>query len=158
MARFSAPRGFGAAEVHNVANKSVEAVRVRNLEDVGPSPCAGKKSTWGRRGSANVHLKPAKKASVRSAIAAAWLKAAPEGLAEQLDANRPRQSYPSHLAQLWVELFLPVEAQGNGYANMQRRQRLELRPLLPTRMNTGLPDKERHDRIVIRWVRMELRF
>jgi hypothetical protein len=41
------------------------------------------KGGWGRQGATQVRLKTAKKASVRSALLAAWRKVAPKSLAEQ---------------------------------------------------------------------------
>ena len=38
------------------------------------------KGTWGRKGCTSVCLKPAKKSTVRRALAAAWSLAAPENL------------------------------------------------------------------------------
>jgi hypothetical protein len=42
---------------------------------------------WGFRGATYVHLKPAKKAIVRTALAAAWLNTAPKPLAKKFEAT-----------------------------------------------------------------------
>jgi hypothetical protein len=49
------------------------------------NPCAG---SWGRRGCTNVHLKAAKKPTLRRALEAAWRLAAPQTLTRQFDENR----------------------------------------------------------------------
>ncbi|HKD73379.1 MAG TPA: hypothetical protein VKB61_14665, partial [Candidatus Acidoferrum sp.] len=49
------------------------------------------KGAWGRKGCTSVCLKPAKKSTVRRALAAAWSLAAPEDLCGASNAN-------SHLA------------------------------------------------------------
>ena len=49
------------------------------------------KGAWGRKGCTSVCLKPAKKSTVRRALAAAWSLAAPEDLSGASNAN-------SHLA------------------------------------------------------------
>jgi hypothetical protein len=48
-----------------------------------PKVFAPVKGGWGRKGATNVILKPAKKASVQRALAAAWSLAAPKKLAKQ---------------------------------------------------------------------------
>jgi hypothetical protein len=45
------------------------------------NPCNG---AWGRRGCTNVHLKPAKKATIRRALLAAWQLAAPKRIADSI--------------------------------------------------------------------------
>jgi hypothetical protein len=45
------------------------------------------KGGWGRKGATNVKLRPAKSASVRSALAAAWCNTAPKQLARKFEAN-----------------------------------------------------------------------
>jgi hypothetical protein len=45
------------------------------------------KGGWGRKGSTNVKLRPAKAASVRSALAAAWCNTAPKPLARKFEAR-----------------------------------------------------------------------
>lgn len=49
------------------------------------NPCAG---AWGRRGCTNVHLKSARKPTLRRALEAAWRLAAPEPLYRQFNENR----------------------------------------------------------------------
>jgi hypothetical protein len=44
------------------------------------SPCAG---AWGRRGATSIRLKAARKPTVRRALQAAWLLAAPKSLTSQ---------------------------------------------------------------------------
>jgi hypothetical protein len=44
------------------------------------SPCAG---AWGRRGATSVRLKTARKPTLRRALTAAWLLAAPKSLSSQ---------------------------------------------------------------------------
>ena len=46
------------------------------------------KGAWGRRGFTNVHLRAAKKATTRRALAAAWRNAAPKRVAEQFEARK----------------------------------------------------------------------
>jgi len=46
------------------------------------NPCSG---AWGRRGCTNVRLKSARKATLRRALRAAWLLAAPKALASKLE-------------------------------------------------------------------------
>ncbi len=48
-------------------------------------PCAG---AWGRRGATSVRLKAARKHTVRRALLAAWLLAAPKSLASQFKEDR----------------------------------------------------------------------
>lgn len=48
-------------------------------------PCAG---AWGRRGATSIRLKAARKHTVRRALLAAWLLAAPKVLASQLKEDR----------------------------------------------------------------------
>ena len=48
-------------------------------------PCAG---AWGRRGATSVRLKAARKHTVRRALPAAWLLAAPKSLASQFKEDR----------------------------------------------------------------------
>jgi hypothetical protein len=48
-------------------------------------PCAG---AWGRRGATNVHLKTARKHTVRRALLAAWFLAAPKALSGQFKEDR----------------------------------------------------------------------
>ncbi|HXQ25251.1 MAG TPA: MmcQ/YjbR family DNA-binding protein [Candidatus Acidoferrales bacterium] len=50
-----------------------------------PSVFVPVKGGWGRRGATNVRLKAAKKASVRTALIAAWRNTAPKRLAAQLE-------------------------------------------------------------------------
>lgn len=45
------------------------------------------KGGWGRRGATSMRLKAANKATLRSALVAAWRNAAPKRLAEQFDGN-----------------------------------------------------------------------
>lgn len=45
------------------------------------------KGGWGRKGATNVKLRAAKKASVRSALAAAWCNVAPKRLAKEFEAG-----------------------------------------------------------------------
>jgi hypothetical protein len=45
------------------------------------------KGGWGRKGATNVKLRPAKAATVRSALAAAWCNRAPKQLARKFEAN-----------------------------------------------------------------------
>ncbi|MGH9717834.1 MAG: MmcQ/YjbR family DNA-binding protein [Candidatus Acidiferrales bacterium] len=45
------------------------------------------KGGWGRKGAMNVKLRPAKTASVRSALAAAWCNTAPKHLAKKFEAS-----------------------------------------------------------------------
>jgi hypothetical protein len=45
------------------------------------------KGGWGRKGATNVKLRPAKVASVRTALAAAWANAAPKYLAKKFEAQ-----------------------------------------------------------------------
>jgi hypothetical protein len=45
------------------------------------------KGGWGRKGATNVKLRPAKTASVRSVLAAAWCNTAPKGLAQKFEAK-----------------------------------------------------------------------
>jgi hypothetical protein len=52
-----------------------------------PKVFAPVNGAWGRRGATHVHLKAAKKASVRRALAAAWRNTAPKGLAEKFEAT-----------------------------------------------------------------------
>ena len=47
-----------------------------------PEVFAPVKGGWGRRGATNVNLRPAKTASVRTALATAWRNVAPRKLAE----------------------------------------------------------------------------
>jgi hypothetical protein len=47
-------------------------------------PCAG---AWGRRGATSIHLKAARKPTVRRALRAAWLLTAPKSLTRKLSAN-----------------------------------------------------------------------
>jgi hypothetical protein len=47
-------------------------------------PCTG---AWGRRGATNVRLKAARKHTVRRALRAAWLLAAPKSLASRLKSD-----------------------------------------------------------------------
>ena len=47
-------------------------------------PCAG---AWGRRGATSVRLKAARKHTVRRALLAAWLLAAPKTLSRQFKEN-----------------------------------------------------------------------
>lgn len=46
------------------------------------NPCSG---AWGRRGCTNVRLKSARKPTLRRALRAAWLLAAPKALASKLE-------------------------------------------------------------------------
>jgi hypothetical protein len=55
-----------------------------------PMGFAPVKGGWGKRGATNVLLKSAEKASVREALIAAWCKAAPKTLSQQLQAPLPR--------------------------------------------------------------------
>ena len=48
-------------------------------------PCAG---AWGRRGATSVRLKPARKLTVRRALLAAWLLAAPKSISKEFMENR----------------------------------------------------------------------
>jgi hypothetical protein len=48
-------------------------------------PCAG---AWGRRGATSVRLKAARKLTVRRALLAAWLLAAPKSLSSQFKEDR----------------------------------------------------------------------
>lgn len=50
-----------------------------------PSAFVPVKGGWGRRGATNVRLKSATKASVRTALNAAWRNRAPKNLARQLE-------------------------------------------------------------------------
>ena len=50
-----------------------------------PSVFVPVKGGWGRRGATNVRLKGAKKASVRTALVAAWQNTAPKRLAAQFE-------------------------------------------------------------------------
>jgi hypothetical protein len=52
-----------------------------------PKVFAPVKGGWGRKGATNIILKPARKASVRRALAAAWSLTAPKRLAKQLGAE-----------------------------------------------------------------------
>jgi len=52
-----------------------------------PSVFVPVKGGWGRKGATNVKLRPAKKASVRSALAAAWCNTAPKRLAREFEAK-----------------------------------------------------------------------
>jgi hypothetical protein len=45
------------------------------------------KGGWGRKGSTNVKLRPAKAASVRTALTAAWCNTAPKRLAREFEAK-----------------------------------------------------------------------
>jgi hypothetical protein len=45
------------------------------------------KGGWGRKGATNVKLRPAKAASIRSALTAAWCNTAPKQLARTFEAN-----------------------------------------------------------------------
>jgi hypothetical protein len=45
------------------------------------------KGGWGRRGATSVRLKTANKATLRSALVAAWRNAAPKRLAEEFEAS-----------------------------------------------------------------------
>ena len=49
-----------------------------------PAVFVSVKGGWGRRGATNVRLRPARKGSLRAALAAAWCNAAPKRLAAQL--------------------------------------------------------------------------
>ncbi|HEX4599864.1 MAG TPA: MmcQ/YjbR family DNA-binding protein [Gemmatimonadales bacterium] len=46
------------------------------------------KGTWGRQGSTNVRLKAGKQPAVRSALVAAWRRAAPQRLADEFEPTR----------------------------------------------------------------------
>lgn len=52
-----------------------------------PAVFAPVKGGWGRKGATNVKLRPAKAASVRSALAAAWCNTAPRHLAQKFEAQ-----------------------------------------------------------------------
>lgn len=52
-----------------------------------PAAFAPVKGGWGRRGATNVRLGKAKRASVRTALMAAWRNAAPARLARQVDVG-----------------------------------------------------------------------
>ena len=52
-----------------------------------PSAFVPVKGGWGRRGATNVQLKNAKKASVRTALVAAWRNTAPKDLARKFEAD-----------------------------------------------------------------------
>ena len=52
-----------------------------------PSAFVPVKGGWGQRGATNVILKAAKKASVRTALVAAWRNTAPKRLAGKLEAG-----------------------------------------------------------------------
>jgi hypothetical protein len=50
-----------------------------------PEVFAPFKGAWGRHGATKVHLRVAKKATVRKALVAAWRNTAPKSLAEEWD-------------------------------------------------------------------------
>jgi hypothetical protein len=52
-----------------------------------PAVFAPVKGGWGRKGATSVKLQPAKAASVRSALAAAWCNTAPKHLARKFEAR-----------------------------------------------------------------------
>lgn len=52
-----------------------------------PDVFAPVKGGWGRKGATNVKLRPAKAASIRSALAAAWCNIAPRHLAKTFEAK-----------------------------------------------------------------------
>ncbi len=60
----------------------------RALVEAEPKVFVVVKGAWGRQGATNVRLRPAKRATVRGALEAAWRNRAPKRLAEQYAEGR----------------------------------------------------------------------